>query len=228
MTVIADQAGRFSEFYEFKTIAPGPKPWFFNDDTIDNPEDYAPYCRWTRHRPAYIPAGTSKTSDEIRGFGPDLKNWVISVHEAAHAVMHLVRGTEVKYVFIGKDDGHVRYVIDSQPFRNEAAAAGERAEGRWLHESGLWNEDRAWIAERVAWMDRRDIEEFNGGKLTFGTDPYSPTDLIQIHAATDVLLDHSWDRVMKLAAHLTENPYVTGDEAAAVTGLTNHKYRANR
>lgn len=197
--------------------------WHINPDTIDNDQPYAVHCKWTRHRPPEQWVSTR----QVRNFTEGQRVMAVAVHEAAHTVMHLYRGVEVLYAQVddGPDaGGRMSYKIDeNRPYEIESTAAGERAEDRWLRESGLWTEGRAWVAERVAWGDRTLINELVPGGLTYGTDKLSILDYSNILDRTDELLDGLWWHVMQLANCLAEYRYMNGDEAAAVTGLTNYK-----
>ncbi|MFD0384657.1 hypothetical protein ACFQ2B_27760 [Streptomyces stramineus] len=102
-------------------------------------------------------------------------------------------------------------------------AAGERAEVRWLRETGLWTPGRAWAAERHAWHDRRHVDEImrscHGRELTFHGDHGDWGDYAWVMDRTDEALGRVWGQVMALAHFVAARRQVTGEEAARLTGL---------
>ncbi|QKZ20323.1 hypothetical protein [Streptomyces chartreusis] len=93
------------------------------------------------------------------------------------------------------------------------AAAGERAEDRWLRESGLWTKARAWVIERHAARDRLHAcysAQDAHAQLTFGERTGHPYDYTTIQADADAWLDVVWDGVRRLADALVHHREVDG------------------
>jgi hypothetical protein len=206
--------------------------WHLNHDTIGSAEPWALWCRWTRTAPPDITGYTN--TDQIANYTPDEKLFDSAVHEAAHAVLYLATGHRIRGITIhaAGDDSHGGQAqVDHAPFSGlwldfvTAAAAGERAQDRWLRESGLWTPGRAWVAERLAWDDRRQVAESTHTclkqELSFGVrDDW--TDYAWIMDRADEALDPLWDRVLTLTHHIAEHRQVTGEEAARITGLSSN------
>ncbi|MFJ7908222.1 hypothetical protein [Kitasatospora sp. NPDC096204] len=159
----------------------------------------------------------------------------IAVHEAGHAVLALHLGMRFTVVAVDDDLGHGP---DTPSGRIEVpgvltapaadvmlfAAAGERAEDRWLREAGLWTPARAWVVEILAEGDRDAIAEYarrlhpNG--LTYGVSDDPSRDLAALHDQADALLDTLWDRVTALTATLTQRGRLTEEQAAEAAGFS--------
>jgi hypothetical protein len=195
---------------------------------VGNPSEYAPWSLYTRHQP---PAEWELTG-QVQAYTAEQQIMNTAVHESGHAVAYLAHGLEVSSVAVHDPDadsgvsmGEVDCVPASGPMLSFVlpAAAGERAEDRWMRENGLWTSGRAWATERHAWMDRRHIaglvSQAPGRELTFGVSPDSWSDHAWITTRVDEVLDPLWDRVLTLADYLAKHRYVTGDEAARIAGF---------
>jgi hypothetical protein len=154
-----------------------------------------------------------------------------AVHEAAHAVVYMAAGYRIGHIALHDPEdrsyggrAHVNYLAASGPWIDWAVtcAAGERAETRWMRETGLWTPDRAWVAERLAWKDRSQMglayRDGCGRDLTFQGNHGDPGDYAWVMDRTDEALDRVWGQVLRLADQLVERRYVDGCEAAKTAG----------
>ncbi|MFG2903678.1 hypothetical protein ACGF13_01230 [Kitasatospora sp. NPDC048286] len=162
----------------------------------------------------------------------------LATHEAGHVLVMLHSGIPFKHVFIRNDLGLVpdpdqvgsggAVVISpcSTPLRTGLMmlAAGERAQDRWLRETGRWTTRRGWLTELGAINDRREIyravDEAFGRDVTFGTSDDPCRDLAALHDHTDALLDTLWGHVARLAEALDRRGRLTGGQAAEAAGFS--------
>jgi hypothetical protein len=157
------------------------------------------------------------------GLAADQARTAQAVHELAHAVLWMAAGIHVVDAAIGTEEG----IATGGPVPPHAGlgcavglAAGERAEDRWLRETGLWTEERAAVAEVGAHRDRgvilaADVQP----RVTFGGgDGY---DYAHLHALADQALSLHWHRILTVAPYLVRATRLTGDEIAAHAGLPN-------
>jgi hypothetical protein len=200
--------------------------WHLNDDTIGSTEPWAPWCRRTRNAPLEITGNA--TTESIANYAPAEKLASTAMHEAAHVVLYLATGHGIREIVIDASsdaDSWISYEPYSGGWLDFAvsAAAGERAQDRWLRETGLWTPGRAWVAERYSWRDRRlvsvVVSQAHNEELTFGlVNHWSDYAWIGDRAAE--ALDPVWDQVLTLARHLANHRHITGEQAARVAGLT--------
>ncbi|MET8292026.1 hypothetical protein ABZV80_43955 [Streptomyces sp. NPDC005132] len=168
-----------------------------------------------------------------------------AVHEAGHAVVAMVSGIHVPSLvikttvtkrscgaFVKEFSGaNERLDLDKAPDRRTAVvvlAAGERAEVRWLRDQGLWTATRAWAVEIGALNDQalaRDIFGYYFGvDMQYGTSHdghVDGADYWHYGSLAELILVPLWDQVLRIAGALNERERLTGDEAAAFSGLLN-------
>jgi hypothetical protein len=205
--------------------------WFANPDALAALDDaeWAPWVRYTRVPP---PSYDWECTDAVAAYTPDEQTLNSAVHEAAHAVVYMAAGYQIGHIVLHEPGdhshggrAHVNYLPASGPLLDWAVtcAAGERAEVRWMRETGLWSADRAWVAERLAWRDRSQIgaayRDGYGEELAFRGDHDSYGDYAWFMDRTDEALDPVWDQVLTLAHHVVDRRHVAGDEAAKVAGI---------
>ncbi|MET8608907.1 hypothetical protein ABZV92_35785 [Streptomyces rubiginosohelvolus] len=170
--------------------------------------------------------------DAVAAYTPKEQKTNTAVHESAHAVVYMAAGYQVGEIALHEPGdqsyggrAHVKYLAASGPWLDWAVtcAAGERAEIRWMRETGRWSSDRAWAAERLAWRDRSQVGEAyrscHSRELTFDGDHDDWGDYAWVMDRTDEALDLVWDRVLTLADHVTVRQHLTGEEAARIAGL---------
>ncbi|MGW7617448.1 hypothetical protein ACWGLG_16580 [Streptomyces antimycoticus] len=206
--------------------------WFANPDALAAPDadERAPWMRYTRNPPPVYDWGHLGT-DHVSAYTPEEQTMNTAVHEAAHATVYMNAGYRIGHIALHEPGdrshggrAHVHYLPASGPWLDWAAtcAAGERAETRWMQENGLWSPDRAWVSERLAWSDRRQLglayRDCTGKDLTFHGDHSDPGDYAWVMDRTDEALDRVWGQVLRLAYHVAERGYVDGDEVAKIAG----------
>lgn len=148
-----------------------------------------------------------------------------AAHELGHAVVWLAGGLHVRYLGVGIGPGGQAAceAITQTPqecmARITGVVAGERAQDRWLRETGLWTTSLAAVAELGAAHDRAYV---------FAADPHprpgfgdSDVDYSVLHDLADEALDAVWPKVMAALPVLTRAGRMTGDELAACVSLTN-------
>lgn len=154
-----------------------------------------------------------------------------AVHEAAHAVAVLAGGGHIHDARIlttaelvthepsdeGIKSGDVRVcnLLDS----TDCAiflGAGERAEDRWLRESGLWTPTLAAGIELGAYGDRKALLGMNP-HVGFGTGQ----DYVVVHDLADHFVNRHWTRILAVANPLVSRLRLDGDEVADLAGLPN-------
>jgi hypothetical protein len=157
-----------------------------------------------------------------------------AVHEAAHAVLLAVAGVPVLSVTVRTMTEAVGSTPSGEtqrgPFRVQlrdllvGLCAGERAEERWLHETSLWNAQRAWAAERSAHGDRQEVDDFihqaSGLYLTYrSTGKWN--DLAELHDHTDRALTDHWRSITALAEALVQKRHLDARQVADFASITN-------
>ncbi|MBV7674105.1 hypothetical protein STHAL_32175 [Streptomyces halstedii] len=186
----------------------------------------------TRH-PSPVARETTTTRNLMQ-FTTQQHQRSAAIHEAAHTVLFLEAGAPVRSVLIRvlrsdadtsgdplgtTDIGH--YSDRLEPFLT-ALAGGERAEDRWMRETGLWNPVRAWASERHALHDRdyarQLVRKYLKHDMTCGITDQGWTDYLALHTAADRALDRVWETVLTLADALLERHHLTGEEAARIAG----------
>lgn len=168
---------------------------------------------------------------------------LFAVHEAGHAVAAFRLGVHVPSVGItlshrtlpcgtvedvnGANEGVVFADVTVRTALT-VLAAGEAAERRWLREADLYTPTRAFFTERGGVGDRlaadRLLMENFGRRLAFGTSTESSPDSAdwwRYGPLADVVLDEVWPQVHELAAAIVLRGSLSGDQAAAVSGMDN-------
>ncbi|MGW4825739.1 hypothetical protein ACWEP4_44560 [Streptomyces sp. NPDC004227] len=157
-----------------------------------------------------------------------------AIHEAAHTVLLCAAGVPVHSVLVRTmaeaadtlPTGEVERGSYSVPLYDLLAGfcAGERAESRWLRETGMWTIERAWAAERGAQNDRHVADQalFDtaGRHLTYGrTDDWN--DLTAIHTHTDQAIAKHWASITDLAAALVRERHLNAQQIADIARVDN-------
>ncbi|MGW0647312.1 hypothetical protein ACWD4T_00655 [Streptomyces umbrinus] len=203
--------------------------WFIIPEARDAEPAWPAWARYTRTPP---PLHEATSTDRVAAYTPQEQAMNTAVHEAAHAVLYMFAGHRTGGIVLHPPGershlgrAEVNYPQASGPWLGFALtfAAGERAEDRWLRESGIWSADRAWVAECHAWRDRQQVAEVvqacHNRELTFHGAPDDWGDYAWITDRTDDALDAVWDRVLALALHLAEHRKASGEEAARIAGF---------
>ncbi|MFE2693673.1 hypothetical protein [Streptomyces mirabilis] len=203
--------------------------WFTIPAARDAEPAWPVWARYTRMSP---PLYEVESTDSVAAYTPEEQALNTAVHEAAHAVLYMSGGYKIGGIVLHApgDMSHlgraqVDYLEASGPWQDFvlACAAGERAEDRWLRESGLWSADRAWVTECHAWRDRSQVAEVlqtcHNRALTFCGDHGDWGDYAWVMDRTDEALDRVWDQVLALTRYLVEHRTATGEEAARIAGF---------
>ena len=198
--------------------------------------DKGPYYRTPP--PTHVVCCQTKGMD----FDRDTERQAVAVHEAGHAAVALQLGLHLPPVSLTDPTelrvcGHLAEIegaldnllLDGATVAEmmTVLAAGERAEDRWLRETGLWTVTRAFFAERSAFADR-DVARVHlavyGQDLCFGTSTAGAPDAAdwwRANGLAGAALDGIWDNVLVLAGRIAEAGALSGDAAAAVCGMAN-------
>lgn len=197
----------------------GPVRWH-HDGLIVNGMPYA-----TRHpMPMELREGTVSAS-EAMGLTAQQSLASRAAHELGHALVWLAGGLCVSYVTIETDadgarGGHAVAQPTGTPDESHVlgvgTAAGERAEDRWLRETGLWTPDRAAVVEAAACSDRAYVLEHTTPRPTFGT---GGPDYALLHDMADQALDQIWQQLLHVLPILVRERGLTGWQLAGNTGL---------
>lgn len=190
----------------------------------------------TRHP---VPAWINNSDDLLTSMTDEQRDRMRAVHEAAHAVITLTAGGHVHYAWIRRTPdlratadrltgghqvgGHVPIcnVPDGRNFVT-VMSAGERAEDKWLHETGLWTPAIAAGVEYGAYTDRRAVLDLNPG---LGFDG-GHGDFLIVHELADQAVTEHWSAITAVAAVLADRLHLTGDEIADLAGLPNGTHSA--
>lgn len=170
---------------------------------------------------------SGEISDRTLGLTPEQCRTSTAVHELGHAVMWLAGGLHVHHLGVGIGPGGqavcgpVTQTPEERLHRVLGVVAGERAQDRWLRETGLWTPSLAAMAELGAAHDRAYV---------FACDPEprpgfgdGDVDYSVLHTMADEALDGIWDKVMTALPVLVQRSWMTGDDLADCVGLPNHK-----
>ncbi|MCD9144363.1 hypothetical protein [Streptomyces albireticuli] len=202
--------------------------WYLNSDQSDGQPVFTRYPEpraWAEGVGLY----------ECLGFEDAVLRRAIAVHEAGHAVLCMAFGIPVVEICVREDlgktsgEGGAAWVRtgdywDVSYMRYAAmCAAGERAQDRWMRETGLWTPQRAWAVERTAGSDRdvlaQALRTVCGTELRFGASrPGVQYGTVQ--AVADSALSHLWDRLLCLAEALDDRGHLSGHAAARDAGLS--------
>ncbi|MFI9344911.1 hypothetical protein ACIG0D_27150 [Streptomyces sp. NPDC052773] len=164
-------------------------------------------------------------SDEALGLTGEQSRASTAVHELGHAMVWLASGLHVQYLGVGIGPGGqaackaVTKTPQELMARVTGVVAGERAQDRWLRETGLWTSDLAAMAELGAAHDRAYV-------FACGPEPQpgfgdGQVDYSVLHDLADVALDAIWGKLMTALPILTRVGKMTGDELANHVGLRN-------
>ncbi|MGW7617463.1 hypothetical protein ACWGLG_16655 [Streptomyces antimycoticus] len=187
-------------------------------------EDGAPYPLRNRleEGPEY-----GDINDQVLGLTKKQSRTGQAVHELGHAMVWLAGGLHV--VNLGIDIGRggramclpTNRTQEQQMTRIIGIVAGERAQDRWLRETGLWTPSRAAMAELGAAHDR---------SLVFAADPRprpgfgsGGADYSDLHDLADRALDGIWGSIQDALPVLVRRGSLSGDQLAKLSGLTNHR-----
>jgi hypothetical protein len=200
----------------------------------DTDANGAPYP--TRHP---VPDWADNSDDLLAALTDEQRDHMRAMHEAAHAVVALAVGGYVHYAWIRRTadlratadrltggvqvGAHVSVcnVPDGRDFA-VLMGAGERAEDRWLRETGLWTPVLAAGVEFGAYSDRRAVLDLNPSLGFEG----GPSDFLIVHELADAAVSQHWGRVTAVSSVLAERLLLTGDEAADLAGLPNGTHSA--
>lgn len=200
------------------------KPTTWHTDVVINGQPYP-----TRH-PAPLTAANSGTY--LDDLTDEQRDHLRAIHEAAHAVAGLATGAHVHYAKISRTvtlkaaapstvgipggDTYTCNIPDGHAFALYLGA-GERAEDKWLRESGLWTELRATGVELGAYGDRRAFLNVNP-HIRFGIDH---NDYLVVHDLADQLVTQQWHAITSVAAALSVRMHLTGIQIADLAQLPN-------
>ena len=183
----------------------------------------------TYHVRTQPPAGMTSTDmdtfHEALGMTTEQGDRAHAIHEAAHAVAALAgRGyvleAQVNIPWRAGKLGSGHAIFGYMPGVAQTAAAlaaGERAETRWLHETGLWTPRRGIAIEIDAATDRK---AFTTRHPEYG---FGDTDLdyLDAHDIADTVIDRYWAEIQTVANALLEHHTLSGDAIADIAGLPN-------
>lgn len=203
-----------------------PADIVWHRDVIINGRDYP-----MRHP---VPDWADNSDDLLAALTDEQRDLMRAVHESAHAVATLaasgyvhraqIRTTPDLRTTADRLTGGLQVggrvwscnISDGRDFVT-VMAAGERAEDRWLRETGLWSSDIAAGVEYGAYTDRREVLSLNPGLGFEGG--YS--DFLIVHELADRFVSEHWDAVTAVARVLAERLHLVGDEIARLAGLPN-------
>jgi hypothetical protein len=157
-----------------------------------------------------------------------------AIHEAAHTVLLATAGVPIYSVTVRTMSEAVGDIPSGEthrgPFRVQLQSllvglcAGERAEDRWLRETGKWNVRRAWAAERSAIHDREEVDGFidrASGKYLTCQSNGAWNDLATLHEHTDRALAEHWDSVTDMADALVQDRHLDARQIAWIARVDN-------
>lgn len=164
-------------------------------------------------------------NERILGLTEKQSRMSTAAHELGHAVVWLAGGLHVRYLGVGIGLGGqaacepVTRTPEEQMSRVIGVVAGERAQDRWLRESGLWTPSLGALAELGAAHDRAYV---------FGCDPRprpgfgdGDVDYSVLHDLADEALGAVWNEIVMALPILVERGRMTGDELAGCVNLVN-------
>ncbi|MFD9099321.1 hypothetical protein [Streptomyces collinus] len=185
----------------------------------------------TRH---LIPDWADNSDDLLDALTDEQRDHMRAVHETAHAIVALAAGGYVHRAVTRRTadlratadrltgghqvGGHVATcnVADGRDFVT-FLGAGERAEDRWLRETGLWTPTVAVGVEYGAYTDRREVLDRNPGLGFEG----GHNDFLIVHELADQAVAEHWAAITAVAGVLAARLCLTGDEIADLAGLPN-------
>ncbi|MFC7933554.1 hypothetical protein [Streptomyces cinereoruber] len=157
-------------------------------------------------------------------------------HEAGHAVLALVHGMHLvtseivawmsapgQSTVTGRTNFSAARIEDVHPWRFAAgAAAGSLAQVRYLMDYGLWTPERAAACPGTHDRDHAvDVLAGMGYRLGIGHVPPGGKSWGQVRGMAWRRIDRLWPQIRTVAHAMHENTKLTGDQIAAMTGLTN-------
>lgn len=143
-----------------------------------------------------------------------------AVHEAGHAVVGMAVGLKVFRVEVNadpiefeqdgfKENGRVWAVTKGAPLRETLLllAAGVRAGHRWLTDNGLLDNVTAFSNDAIhGFVDQASMHTAaanHATSLTWGdSNPEGQVDITGVYRDADILIDHYWMTISRLADHL--------------------------
>ena len=186
-----------------------------------------------------VPEWADDSDDLLQALTDEQRDLMRAVHEAGHAVAALAAGGYVHHAWISTtsklraaDDrltgglqvggrAEVCGIPGGRDFVT-VMAAGERAEDRWLHDTGLWTPDVAAGVEYGAYTDRREVLNLNPGLGFEG----GHNDFLIVHELADQFVAEHWDSVLAVANVLAIRLHLTGEEITDLAGLPNGTHSA--
>ncbi|MER5713521.1 hypothetical protein [Streptomyces sp. NPDC002122] len=181
----------------------------------------------TDHRGNPLPVQTSMLGYEASRLG-------IAFHEAGHAVLAMSYGFHVvssEIDVLEPEPGRwnlggmtVLALANGNPVWGFAAqaAAGALAEVRYLMVHGLWTPERAAVC--AAAHDREhaiDVVAHAGHRLACDHVPVGGKSWGQVRGMALRKVGHLWREIRTVAHAMNEHTKLTGEQIAAMTGLTN-------
>lgn len=186
-------------------------------------EDGTPFP--LRHRLSEHARRIPELSSRALGLSKQQSELGQAIHELAHGVLWLAHGVHVVSVGVGVGRGGLAECDQPRDADQRlgwaiGVAAGERAEDRWLRESGLWTEDLAAMAEIAARTDRANILAADPQPRP-GFGDGGEADYSEFHDLADQALDVHWDRISTVLPLLIMEGQMTGDQLASLVDLPN-------
>ncbi|MZE56038.1 hypothetical protein GTY86_33175 [Streptomyces sp. SID5770] len=157
-------------------------------------------------------------------------------HEAGHAVLALVHGMHLvtseivawmsasgQSTVTGRTNFSAARIEDVHPWRFAAgAAAGSLAQVRYLMDYGLWTPERAAACPGTHDRDQAvDVLAGMGYRLGVGHVPVGGKSWGQVRGMAWRRIDRLWPQIRTVAHAMYEEASLTGEQIAAMTGLTN-------
>lgn len=157
-------------------------------------------------------------------------------HEAGHAVLALAQGLHLvssevvawlsgpgQSTVTGRTSFSAARIEDIHPWRFAAqAAAGSLAEVRYLMDHGLWTPERAAACPGTHDRDQAvDVLASMGYRLGVDHVPPGGKSWGQVRGMAWRRINRLWPQIRTVAHAMYETPFLTGEQIAAMTGLTN-------
>lgn len=181
----------------------------------------------TRHHA--LVADADDGTEASLGLTPDELHYIRAIHEAAHAVIVLAGGRHLHHAQIETHDSTTDHGgvteacgLDDGNLFAAFSGAGERANDRWLRETGLWTPRLAVAVESGARGDRAQFLQINP-HVGFGD---REVDYLAVHDLADQAIDRHWAAITTVADALVTNIRMEGDAIASLADIPNGPHRA--